>query len=79
MFVLVGAICVWFSAATTSETTSLGETPSPVVQFPQCENETIGGELIHVADSYCDMFANNVPECGYDGGGPSFRDTFGDV
>lgn len=58
-------------AATTSDgTASPAETPSPVIQFPQCENETIGGELQHVGDSYCDTHANNVAECGFDGGKP---------
>ena len=52
-------------AATTS-----AETPSPVILYPQCENETIGGNLEHIADSYCDMHANNVAECGFDGGKP---------
>lgn len=57
-------------AATTSDgADSIEETPSPVIQaFPQCENETIGGEWAHMGDSFCDMHANNVPECGFDGG-----------
>lgn len=57
------------AAVTTSDgTASSGETPSPVTQFPQCENETIGGDLSLMSDSFCDMHANNVAECGFDGG-----------